>query len=157
MPTTKHVLSVTARGNDEIVMTRAFDAPRHLVYRALTTPELVKRWLGGRRAEVVDCEIDLRVGGTYLYVLRRPNGNQMHIRGTYREVGEDRMVHTESFDEFPGESVITTTLVELAGTTTLTAVAVFSSQQVRDAVIASGMEGGLAESYDKLQGVLASL
>jgi uncharacterized protein YndB with AHSA1/START domain len=157
MPTTKRTLKVATRGGTEIVMTRTFDAPRRLVYKAMTTPELVKRWLGGKRAEVVTCEIDLRVGGNYLYVLRLPNGNQMHMRGTYRELGEHRVVYTESFDEFPGESVVTSTLVEHAGATTLTAVAVYSSQQVRDAVIASGMEGGAAESYDKLDGVLAAL
>ena len=127
-------LKVTAQSDREIVMTRVFDAPRNLVFDAYTKPELLKRWLGvfGGYSMPV-CEVDLRVGGTYRFVWRGPDGAEMGVRGVYREVVRpERLVHTERFDEawYPGEALIT--------------------------VLKSPMESGVAQSYDKLAELLAS-
>ena len=151
-------LQVTTPPEREIVLTRVFDAPRSLVFDAFTKPELLKRWFGPRGWSLVVCEIDLRVGGTWRFVLRGPDGRDMGMRGVYREIAApDRSVHTESFDDFPGESLVTTVLVEDRGRTTLTATVLYPSQEVRDIVIKSGMEHGAAESYDKLAETLASI
>jgi uncharacterized protein YndB with AHSA1/START domain len=151
-------LQVTTPTEREIVLTRVFDAPRTLVFDAFTKPELLKRWFGPRGWSLVVCEVDLKVGGKWRFVLRGPDGRDMGMRGVYREIaGPDRSVHTESFDDFPGESIVTTLLVEDRGRTTLTATVRYPSQEVRDAVIKSGMEHGAAESYDKLAEYLASI
>ncbi len=150
-------LEVTTDVPEEIHMTRTFDAPRRLVVQAMTTPALIKRWLGGVRATVVSAEVDLRVGGKYRYVLRRTDGVEFAFGGVYRELSDERVVQTEAFDDYPGESLVTTTWVEHDGKTTLTIVIRFESQRVRDLVVATGMAAGAGESYDKLDGVLASL
>jgi uncharacterized protein YndB with AHSA1/START domain len=151
-------LRVTTPSEREIVMTRIFDAPRHLVFDAFTKPELLKRWFGPKGWSLVVCDVDLRVGGSWRFVLRGPDGKEMGMRGVYREVQPpERSVHTESFDDFPGESTVTAVLVEDRGKTTLTATVRYESQEIRDAVIQSGMEHGAAESYDKLAEMLASL
>jgi uncharacterized protein YndB with AHSA1/START domain len=153
-------LTIEPRGDREIVMTRVFDAPRNLVFDAHTKPELLKRWLGvfgGWTLPV--CEVDLRVGGTYRWVWRGADGKEMGVRGVYREVvPPERIVHTEKFDEawYPGESLITTVLTEQGGKTTLTVTMRYESREARDAVLKSPMEGGLAQSYDKLAELLAS-
>jgi uncharacterized protein YndB with AHSA1/START domain len=151
-------LKVTTPSEKEIVLTRVFDAPRHLVWDAFTKPELLKRWFGPRGWSLVVCEVDLKVGGGFRFVLRGPDGRDMGMRGTYREiVPGERSVHTESFDDFPGgDSIVTTVLIEKAGTTTLKATVLYPSQEVRDAVIQTGMEHGAAESYDKLAELLAN-
>ncbi len=152
-------LQVTLPSDREIAMTRVFDAPRRLVYDAVTKPELVRRWLGvfgGHAMEV--CEIDLRVGGNYRYVWRLPDGAKMGMGGVYREiVPQERIVSTELFDEpwYPGEAVGTLTLAEEDGKTTMTTVVRYASKDARDGVLKSGMEGGVAASYDTLDGVLA--
>jgi uncharacterized protein YndB with AHSA1/START domain len=153
-------LKVTARSDREIVMTRVFDAPRNLVFDAYTKPELLKRWLGvfGGYSMPV-CEVDLRVGGTYRFVWRGPDGAEMGVRGVYREVVRpERLVHTEKFDEawYPGESLITTVLAEQGGKTTLTVTMRYESREARDAVLKSPMESGVAQSYDKLAELLAA-
>jgi uncharacterized protein YndB with AHSA1/START domain len=151
-------LQVTTPTQREIVLTRVFDAPRRLVFDAFTKPELLKRWFGPRGWSLVVCEVDLKVGGKWRFVLRGPDGKDMGMSGVYREImAPDRSVHTESFDDFPGESLVTTVLVEDRGRTTLTATVLYPSQEVRDAVIKSGMEHGAAESYDKLAEYLASI
>ena len=151
-------LQVTTPTEREIVLTRVFDAPRTLVFDAFTKPELLKRWFGPRGWSLAVCEVDLKVGGKWRFVLRGPDGRDMGMRGVYREIAApDRSVHTESFDDFPGESIVTTLLVEDRGKTTLTATVRYPSQEVRDAVIKSGMEHGAAESYDKLAEYLASI
>jgi uncharacterized protein YndB with AHSA1/START domain len=105
----------------------------------------------------VVCEVDLKVGGAFRFVLRGPDGTEMGMRGVYREiVRPERSVHVESFDDYPGESLVTTVLVEQGGKTTLTATVLYPSQEVRDAVIKSGMEHGAAESYDRLAELLGS-
>jgi len=153
-------LKVTARSDREIVMTRVFDAPRNLVFDAYTKPELLKRWLGvfGGYSMPV-CEVDLRVGGTYRFVWRGPDGAEMGVRGVYREVVRpERLVHTEKFDKawYPGESLITTVLAEQGGKTTLTVTMRYESREARDAVLKSPMESGVAQSYDKLAELLAA-
>jgi len=149
-------LKVTLPTDQEIVLTREFNAPRQLVWDAFTKPELLKRWFGPRGWELAACEVDLRVGGGFRFILRGPDGTEMGMRGTYRElVAPERSVHMESFDDFPGESRVTTVFVERDGITTMTATVLYDSQEVRDAVIKSGMEYGAAESYDKLAELLA--
>jgi uncharacterized protein YndB with AHSA1/START domain len=150
-------LKVTTPTDREIVLTRVFDAPRHLVFDAFTRPELLKRWFGPRGWSLVVCEVDLKVGGGFRFVLRGPDGRDMGMRGVYREiVPPERSVHMESFDDYPGESQVTAVLVEQGGKTTFTATVLYASQEVRDIVIKSGMEHGAAESYDKLAELLAS-
>ena len=149
-------LRVTTPSDREIVMTREFDAPRELVYDALTKPELLKRWFGPRGWSLIVCEVDLRVGGAWRFVLRGPDGAEMGMRGVYRElVRPERTVHTESFDEYPGESLVTGVLTERGGKTTLTGTVLYESREIRDMVVSSGMEHGAAESYDKLAELLA--
>lgn len=150
-------LKVTTPGAKEIVLTRVFDAPRELVFDAFSKPELLKRWFGPRGWSLVVCEVDLRPGGTFRFVLRGPDGKDMGMRGTYREIERPvRSVHVESFDDYPGESLVTSVWTEDEGKTTLTATVLYASQEVRDAVLQSGMEHGAAESYDKLAEILSS-
>src|SRR5256886_1630941 len=155
-------LHLTAPGERDIVMTRVFDAPRQLVFDAHTKPELVKRWLLGSPGwSMPVCEIDLRVGGKYRYVWRHDrNGTEMGMGGVYREIAApERIVNTERFDEawYPGEAVGTLVLSELAGKTTITQTVLYQSREARDAVLKSGMERGVATSYDRLAELLASL
>jgi uncharacterized protein YndB with AHSA1/START domain len=154
MPNTG-ALKVTTPSPTEIVLTRTFDAPWPLVYEALTTPALIRRWWGAQRGTMTVCEVDLRVGGRWRFAMRTNRGVEIAFSGEYRELSPpDRMVHTERFEGMPGESVITTKLVEAGGRTTMIATCVYSSQEVRDAVIRSGMEDGAAESYDALDAVV---
>jgi uncharacterized protein YndB with AHSA1/START domain len=150
-------LKVTTPSDREIVLTRVFDAPRGLVFDAFSKPELLKRWFGPRGWSLEVCEVDLRVGGGFRFVLRGPDGKKMGMRGVYREIAPpERSVHMESFDDYPGESQVTAVFVEQGGKTTLTATVLYPSQEIRDAVIKSGMEHGAAESYDKLAELLES-
>src|SRR5258708_29238620 len=141
-------LKVTLPSEREIVMTRVCNAPRQMIYDAWTKPELLKRWFGPRGWSLVVCEIDLRVGGKWRFVLRGPDGKEMGMGGVYRELATpERDVHTEKFDDFPGESLVTGGLVESGGKTTMAATVLYPSQEVRVAVIKYGMEHGAAESY----------
>jgi uncharacterized protein YndB with AHSA1/START domain len=154
-------LQITTPSEREIVMSRVFDAPRSLVFDAWTKPELLKRWLGVRGGwSMVVCEVDLRVGGAYRFVWRGPDGAEMGMGGVYREiVPPERLVATESFDDpwYPGEAVDTTVLVEEGGKTTATTTVLYESEEIRDAVLESGMTRGVAESYDTLAAYLASI
>jgi uncharacterized protein YndB with AHSA1/START domain len=154
-------LKVSTPTDREIAITRVFDAPRRLVFEAYTRPELVKRWLGVRGGWSLEvCEIDLKVGGASRYVWREPNGAVMGMRGVYREiVPAERIVSTESFDDpwYEGEAVGTVVFVEQGGKTTLTTTVLYASKEVRDAVLRTPMERGVAESYDKLAELLPSL
>src|SRR5256885_15341542 len=143
-------LKVTAQSDREIVMTRVFDAPRNLVFDAYTKPDLLKRWLGvfGGYSMPV-CEVDLRVGGTYRFVWRGPDGAEMEVRGVYREVVRpERLVHTEKVDEAgdPGEAPITTVLVAQGAQTTLPVTMRYQSRGARHARLKSPQEGGGAQS-----------
>jgi uncharacterized protein YndB with AHSA1/START domain len=151
-------LAVATPTPRQIVLTRVFDAPRALVFDAFTKPELLKRWFGPRGWSLIVCEMDLRVGGQFCFVLRSPEGNQMGIRGTYREIDPPhRSVHTERFDDLAGESEVMTELTECEGKTVLTATITYTSQEIRDTIIKSGMEHGAAESYDRLSELLELL
>jgi uncharacterized protein YndB with AHSA1/START domain len=148
-------LKVTAVGDREILMVRVFDAPRHLVFEALTTPGLLKQWFGPRGWSVTECDIDLRVGGAWRYLLSGPSGRSMTMHGIYREIAPpERLVYTEHIDDF-GEGLITTVLTEEAGKTTLSSTAQSPSREIRDIVLKSGMEHGAAETYDRLAELLA--
>ena len=144
----------------EIRLTRLFDAPRHLVWEAMSKPEHVRRWWGclSEAHSVTSCEIDLRVGGTWRFVGRGPQG-EYGFHGVYREIAApERVVFTEIFEPFPDvESVVTSLLTEEQGRTRLTVTAAYPSRDVRDMVIATGMEGGSAISYDRLEDVVTEL
>jgi uncharacterized protein YndB with AHSA1/START domain len=150
-------LKVTLPSDREVLLTRVFDAPRELVWDAFTKPELLKRWFGPRGWSLAVCEVDLRVGGSWRYVMQGPEGQKMGMRGVYREiVRPERSVHVESFDDYPGESIVTAVFTEQGGKTTLNATVLYPSKEVRDTVIQMGMEHGAAESYDKLAELLAA-
>ncbi len=153
---------VSTPSDREIVLTRVFDAPRALVFEAYTKPKLMKRWFGPRGWSLVVCEVDMKVGGTFRIVWRGPDGAEMGMRGTYREiVPPERLVHTELFDDFGDwtgdETLATTVLTERDGKTTLTTTMLYPSQQVRNRVFKSGMSRGVSECYDKLDELLASI
>ncbi|HMD32543.1 MAG TPA: SRPBCC family protein [Candidatus Acidoferrales bacterium] len=153
-------LQVAAKGDREITMTRTFDAPRRMVFDAFTKPELVKRWLLGPDGWTMPvCEIDLRAGGRYRYVWRNAaQGKEMGVSGVFSEVTPpERIVHTEKFDEswYPGEAVVTTVLAEQGGKTIFTMTILCESREAREVMLKSGMEKGVAQSYDRLAGILA--
>lgn len=136
----------------EIVMARAFDAPRRLVFDAWTNPEQLPRWFGPRAWTVTTCQIDLRPGGAWRFVLTGQDGARMGMSGVYREVAPpERLVSTESFDDYPGESLNTLTLSEAGGRTTLEVRVLYPSREVRDAVLSTNMEAGADESFDRLE------
>jgi uncharacterized protein YndB with AHSA1/START domain len=142
----------------EIVITRVFDAPRRLVFEALTNPEHVPNWYGPRGWTLPVCQIDFRPGGTWRFVLRGPQGREMGMRGVYQEIAPpERLVSTESFDDYPGESLNTVVLTENDGKTTLTVTVLYPSKEVRDAVLNSGMEAGASETYDRLAEYLPTI
>ena len=157
--------TVTLPGDEQILITRDFDAPKDLVYRAFTTPELVKRWWSGLRGEVTLAEIDLRVGGKWRYVMIAHGGMEVGFHGEYLElVPNERVVSTEVYEGVPqpGDgpeegTVNTATFTEADGRTTLTILVEAPSKEVRDAIIDSGMEGGMQEAMDKLEQVAQSL
>jgi uncharacterized protein YndB with AHSA1/START domain len=153
-------MTIDTPGDREVVMTRVFDAPRQLVYDAFTKPELVARWLTGPAGWTMPvCEIDLRVGGKYRYVWENAQGKRMSSGGVYREiVPPERVVATERFDDpwYPGEALGTTTFVEAGGRTTMTMSVQYESKETRDQVIKTGMETGVAYSFDQLEQMLAA-
>ena len=137
---------VTLPSDEEILITREFDAPKHLVYKAWTTPELVKRWWSGRRGAMTLAEIDLRVGGMWRYVMQAHGGFEVAFHGEYREiVTNERIVTTEVFEGMPleGEPPLNiVTFTEADGRTTLELLAQTASKDLRDMILESGMEGG---------------
>jgi uncharacterized protein YndB with AHSA1/START domain len=150
---------VTLPADTEILITREFDAPRHLVYRAWTTPELIKRWWGGDRGECTSAEVDLRVGGRWRYVMVANAGFEVAFHGEYTEVVPDeRLASTEVYEGMPDAAAVNTlTLTETGGRTTMTLLVEHSCQEHRDAHIASGMEAGMQESMDYLEDVARSV
>jgi uncharacterized protein YndB with AHSA1/START domain len=150
---------VTLPSDTEILITREFAAPRHLVYKAWTTPELIKRWWSANRGEVTLAEVDLRVGGRWRYVMIADGGFEVGFHGVYREiVRNERIVSTEAFEGMPeGEAVDTLTLTEQGGRTTLTILVQHLTKAHRDAHIESGMESGLQDALDLLEQVAMSL
>jgi len=157
--TSSATATVTLPKDDQILIGAETDAPKHLVYKAWTTPELVKRWWSGQRGEVTLAEIDLRVGGAWRYVMVAGGGFEVAFHGEYREiVPNERLVGTEVYEGMPdGEAVDTLTLTETDGRTTLTILVQHTSKQDRDAHINSGLEGGMREAMDLLEQVAVSL
>jgi uncharacterized protein YndB with AHSA1/START domain len=151
--------AVTLPADDQILITREFDAPRELVYKAYTTPELVKRWWNAKRGEVTVCEIDLRVGGKWRYVMIADGGMEVGFHGEYREiVPNERLVSTEVFEGFSdAESLNTLTLTEVDGRTKLEILVQHKTKEHRDGHINSGMEAGLQDALDLLEEVAGSL
>ena len=150
---------VTLPTDTQILITREFDAPKHLVYKAWTTPELVKRWWNAKRGEVTIADIDLRVGGTWRWVMVTDDGVEVAFHGEYRElVPNEKIVTTEVFEGMPDAAALTTvTLTEEDGRTTLTMLVDHTSEEDRDGHIDSGMEAGLQDAMDLLEEVATSL
>jgi len=151
--------TVTLPTDEQILITREFDAPRHLVYRAWTTPELVKRWWSGGHGEVTIAEIDLRVGGMWRYVMIANEGFEVGFHGEYREiVPDERIVSTEVYEGTPeGEALNTITFTEEDGRTSMSILVQHSCKEHRDAHINSGMEAGMQKAMDLLEQVAVSL
>jgi uncharacterized protein YndB with AHSA1/START domain len=152
--------TVTLPADEQILITREFDAPKDLVYKAFTTPELVKRWWNAKRGEVTVAEIDLRVGGKWRYAMVTTEGGfEVAFHGEYREiVPNERIVSTEVYEGMPdAEAVNTMTLTEVDGRTTLTILVEHMSKEHRDAHIESGMEAGMQDAMDLLEQVAISL
>ncbi|MGH8923411.1 MAG: SRPBCC family protein [Acidimicrobiia bacterium] len=153
---------VTLPSDTEIKITREFDAPKHLVYKALTTPELIKRWWSSKRGEVTLAEVDLRVGGKWRYVMVTEGGFEVGFHGEYRElVPNELIVNTEVYEGIPnGEAnaaVNKYKLVEQDGRTTLTVLTTMPTKEGRDMILESGMEAGMQDAYDLLEEVAISL
>jgi len=150
---------VTLPTDERILITREFDAPRALVYRAWTEPELIERWWGGEHGEVTSAEIDLRVGGVWRCVMALEDGSEATFRGEYREVvPNERIVSTEVYEGIPeAQALNTVTFVEREGRTVLRMLVEHASKEARDAHLASGMETGMQEGMDLLEGVVLSL
>ena len=157
--------TLTLPTDDQILITREFDAPKQLVYKAMTTPELVKRWWHAKRGEVTAVEIDLRVGGKWRYAMIADDGTEVAFHGEYREiVPNERLVTTEIYEGLPegiseaeGGTLNTATFSETDGRTTLTLLIQATSKESRDAIIASGMEAGLQDALDLLEVTAKSL
>jgi uncharacterized protein YndB with AHSA1/START domain len=157
--TSNNRATVTLPTDEQILITREFDAPRDLVFKAYTTPELVRRWWHANRGEMTLCEIDLRVGGGWRYVMTAHGEFEVAFHGEYREIVRDeRIVSTEVFEGMPDAPALdTTTFIEVHGRTTLSILVQHSSQANRDAHINSGMEDGLQDAMTLLEEVAASL
>jgi uncharacterized protein YndB with AHSA1/START domain len=163
--TSSRTATVTLPTDEQILITREFDAPKHLVYKAWTTPELVKRWWHANRGEVTVAEIDLRVGGLWRYLMVADDGFEVGFHGEYREiVPNERIVSTEIYEGLPegvseeeGATVNTAAFTEADGRTTVTLLVQATSKISRDAIIDSGMEDGLQDALDLLEQVAVSL
>jgi uncharacterized protein YndB with AHSA1/START domain len=150
---------ITLPSDTDYLITRQFDAPAALVFKAFTTPELVKRWWGFETSEWLVCEIDLRVGGRWRYVIRE-RGMEVGFNGEYREIAPPhRLVNTEMYEGMPDPqpedyAVNTMTLEEADGVTTMKVLVHHSTREVRDMVLATGMEGGMQVSYNRMEDLL---
>ena len=151
--------TVTLPTDTQILITREFDAPRELVFKAYTTPELIRRWWSAGRGEMTVAEVDLRVGGGWRYVMVTEDGFEVAFHGEYREIVQDeRLVSTEVYEAMPDAAALDTlTLTETDGRTTLTLLVEHERKEHRDAHVESGMEDGLQDALDLLEGVAASL
>jgi uncharacterized protein YndB with AHSA1/START domain len=161
MPSTqKKSLEITTPSDEEIRITRSFDAPRTMVWDAYTRPELVKRWLGAMPGwSWAECEMDVREGGSYRWAWRGPEGAEMGLGGVYRQVvPAERLVTTERYDQawYEGEAVGTVVFTEARGRTTLVTTLRYSSKQVRDSVLQSPMAIGMEMTFAALDDLLAS-
>ena len=150
-------LIVTMPSDTEIRMERTFDAPKRLLMQAMSTPELIVKWLGGKRGTVKVATLDYRVGGAYRYEFRTHEGYEFSFSGTYETITDDTVVFTEAFNDMPGASVVTATYREDGGVTTMTVTAKYPSKEIRDMVAGTGMAEGAGESYDVLADLVRSL
>jgi uncharacterized protein YndB with AHSA1/START domain len=154
-------LTVTLPSDTEILLTREFEAPRELVWKAMTTPELIKQWWGWRTSRLVVCEIDLRVGGAWRYVSRAEDGTDHPFKGVFKEiVAPERIAQTWCYDVPPineKESLETMTLIEKDGRTIMTTLVKHENKVNRDGHIHSGMEKGAGETMDRLEELLAKM
>jgi uncharacterized protein YndB with AHSA1/START domain len=150
---------VTLPEDKQILITREFDAPKEFVYRAYTEPDLVRRWWHANRGEMTVCDIDLRVGGQWRYVMEAPGFGEVAFHGEYKEiVPNERLVSTEVYEAFPDtEAIDTLTLTEENGRTTLTLLVEHQEKAHRDGHIESGMEDGLQDALDMLERVAVEL
>jgi uncharacterized protein YndB with AHSA1/START domain len=158
--TTSRRATVELPADDQILITREFDAPKELVYKAFTTPDLVRRWWHANRGEMTVAEIDLRVGGKWRYVMVTPEGMEVGFHGEYREIEpNERVVSTESFEGAPdaGATINTAMFTETNGRTLLTILVQAPNKEVRDAIIESGMEDGLQDALALLEQTAVSL
>jgi len=163
--TSSGTATVTLPTDEQILITREFDAPRHLVFEAWTTPELVKRWWNAKRGEMTVAEIDLRVGGKWRYAMVTEDGFEVAFHGEYREIlPNERIVSTETYEGVPegvseedATTVNTATFTEADGRTTVTILVQAPSKTSRDAIVESGMEAGLQDALDLLEEVAVSL
>ena len=160
--TSSGTATVTLPTDRQILITREFDAPKHLVYEAWTTPELVKRWWHANRGEVKSAEIDLRVGGTWRYVSVTADGLEVGFHGEFREiVPNERIVTTEVYEGIPDAekqaALNILTLTEQDGRTTMTVLVEHPTKEGRDAHINAGMEAGMQDAMDLLEQVAISL
>lgn len=160
--TKKNRARVTLPKSTQILIKRDFDAPKHLVFKAMTTPELIKRWWHANRGTATVAEVDLRVGGRWRYVMIANGGFEVAFHGVYREVvPNERLVYTEVYEGIPNgdddPALVTMTLTEANGRTTLTELVEMSSQEGRDAILASGMEDGMQDAFELLEGVARGL
>ncbi len=151
--------TVTLPTDEQILITREFAAPPHLVFRAWTTPELIRRWWPAGHGEATVTEVNLRVGGTWRYVMVTPDGFEVGFHGEYREIVPDRrIVNTEVYEGMPdGEALVTNTFTGHDGHTTLTCLVQHSCREHRDAHIESGMESGMQTALDLLEEIAVSL
>jgi uncharacterized protein YndB with AHSA1/START domain len=158
--TSSRKAQLTLPSDNEILITREFDAPRHLVYQAWTTPDLVKRWWVGQRGKATLAEIDLRVGGRWRYVMVTHDGFEVAFHGDYKEVvPSERIVYTEVFEGAPeAQALVTVTFDEQLGDRTFARILMrHQNKEIRDTVLATGMEGGLQEALDLLDHLAQSL
>ena len=157
--TSSRTATVTLPTDEQIRITREFDAPKHLVYKAWTTPELVRRWWHADRGEMTVAEIDLRVGGTWRYAMVAEGGVEVAFHGEYREiVPDEKIVSTEVYEGMPdAEALDTVTFTEVDGRTLVTILVEHSCKEHRDAHVGSGMEDGLQDALDLLEQVAVSL
>jgi uncharacterized protein YndB with AHSA1/START domain len=160
--TTSGTAKVTLPAENQILITREFNAPARLVWRAYTTPELIKRWWAGEQGSVTSAEVDLRVGGKWRYVMVASAGFEVAFRGEFREITPpERLVNTEIFEGIPDpdehSGLITVTFTEKDGQTSVEMLCEYRDETDRDAVINSGMESGMQKSMDALEKVAVSL
>jgi uncharacterized protein YndB with AHSA1/START domain len=160
--TSSGTAKVTLPSDKQILITREFDAPARLVWKAYTTPELIKRWWAGERGSVTTADVDLRVGGRWRYVMVANGGFEVAFHGEFREiVPNERLVNTEVFEGIPDAdeqaALVTITFTEKDGHTNLEMLVEHRDKEGRDAHINSGMEGGMQEAMDRLEKIAVSL
>jgi uncharacterized protein YndB with AHSA1/START domain len=152
-------LIVTTRDDRDIVLTRTFNAPNKLVFDAWTRPELLVRWYGARGWQLIECDVDLRVGGTWRFVSRGPDGDTMVQSGVYQEISPpDRLVYTERFADqsYPGETLVTHVFAPRGARTTVTSTLRYPSRDARDIVLRYPMARGVGEGFDRLDELLVT-